>query len=55
MIEDIRKNIKMNDFSNDDSQSDFIEASILILLYENQDGILSTILQKRSQNVHHPG
>ena len=55
MIEDIRKNIKMNDFSNDDSQSDFIEASILILLYENPDGILSTILQKRSQNVHHPG
>ena len=55
MIDDIRKNIKMNDFSNDDPSSDLIEASILILLYENQDGILSTILQKRSQNVHHPG
>ena len=55
MIDDIRKNIKMNDFSNDDSPSDLIEASILILLYENQDGILSTILQKRSQKVHHPG
>tara|TARA_B110000196_G_C21061268_1_gene622534 strand:+ start:110 stop:670 length:561 start_codon:yes stop_codon:yes gene_type:complete len=55
MIKQIRKTISMHDYSNINLGPNLIKASILILLFQDKNRKLHTILQKRSQNVHHPG
>ena len=55
MLKIIKERIKNNTLNELSFDKDLIPAAILILLFQNQHGQLSTIFQKRSQRVHHPG